>query len=250
MTYEFVYGVQPVLQVLLAKRRKSLSFFFHRSQLNPDLKKIFHLVEKEGIPIEEVTKEKLSHIAQSVQHQGVVLKAEPYSYTSFEHLIDNIKKKSGEGFLLILDQIQDPQNLGAILRTAQCSGVDGVILPERGSALATPTVSKVSAGAAEWVPVCLVKNLARTMDELKEIPFWLYGSEAGEHPPYWEKDYRGNVALVMGSEGSGLRNLVRNKCDFLISIPLLGTIPALNVSVAAGILLFEVLRQRKNSKSP
>jgi 23S rRNA (guanosine2251-2'-O)-methyltransferase len=245
MEHEFIYGIQPVLQVLLAKRRRLIRLFLHRTHLTPELTRIIELAKRENIKCEEVDKNRISQISQSTYHQGVVLETESYPYIQFEDLLKPLRAKSKGGLVLILDQIQDPQNLGAILRTAQCAGVEGVILPERGSALVNATVLKASAGGAEPLSISLVKNLARAIDELKKIPFWIYGGEAGDRPLYYDQDFRGNTAIVLGSEGKGIRKLIGEKCDFLISIPLQGTISSLNVSVAAGILLFEVLRQRK-----
>jgi len=249
MAYEFIYGIQPVLQVLVEKRRRPLKLLLHRSQKTPDLKRLLHLARQDGVLIEEVDKHRLSQTAKTTQHQGVALQTQEYGYKAFDHLISLLKQKT-QGIVLVLDQIQDPQNLGAILRTAHCAGVDGVILPEKGSALVNPTVLKASAGAAEAVSVTLVSNLAGALGELKKIGFWVVGTEAGASKTFWDVDFRGRVALILGNEGVGVRNLIKKRCDFLISLPLLGTIPALNVSVTAGILLYEVLRQRKNLKTP
>lgn len=242
MDYEFVYGIQPVLQLLLAKKRRAIKLLIHRSHLSPEFKQILNIAQQEKIPIEEKSKDELFKISNSVQHQGVVLKTEEFFYTSFETILSDLSTATG-GLILVLDQIQDPQNLGAILRTAACANVKGVILPERGSALITPTVLKASAGAAESIPVSLVTNLARTLDQLKEIPVWIYGADAESSLIYSEQDYPKKTALVLGSEGSGLRNLIQKKCDFLISIPLSGNITSLNVSVAAGILMFEIQKK-------
>jgi len=159
-----------------------------------------------------------------------------------------LKQKTGA--VLILDQIQDPQNLGAILRTALCAGVDGVILPDKGSALVNPTVMKASAGGAESVSVVLVSNLINSLGALKKAGYWIFGAEGGSSIPLWKADFQRNLALILGNEGLGIRNSIKKQCDFLISIPVLGTISALNVSVSTGILLYEVLRQRKNLKMP
>ena len=249
MAYQFIYGISPVLQVLLEKRRKPLKILIHRSQKTADLKKILHLARKEGVPVDEVDKHQLSQTTQTTQHQGIALQVDEYCYGDFEVLLRLLSKKS-EGLVLVLDQIQDPQNLGAILRSAVCAGVDAAILPEKGSALVTPAVLKASAGAAEAILVAPVVNLVRALSELKKLGFKVVGTEAGAPLAFWEADLGGKVALVLGSEGMGVRNVIKKQCDFLISIPLLGTISALNVSVTAGILLYEVLRQRKNLKTP
>jgi 23S rRNA (guanosine2251-2'-O)-methyltransferase len=251
MPHEFVYGIQPVLHVLLAKRRRPVRLFLGRSHLTGDVRKILKLAEEAGLSSKETDKHQLFQISNSTHHQGVVLETEPYSYVLFEKMMTAFQGMAGERLVLVLDQIQDPQNLGAILRTAHCAGVDGVILPERGGALVTPSVLKTSAGGAEYLTISLAKNISRALKELKKFNFWVYGAEAGDNPPYFKQDFKGNSALILGSEGEGMRDLIRKNCDFLISIPLLGRISSLNVSVAAGILLFEMLKQRKlNEKSP
>ena len=172
------------------------------------------------------------------------MKTEPFSYSSFEKLLSDLST-SQEAIVLALDQIQDPQNLGAILRTAACANVTGVLLPERGSAMITPTVLKASAGAAEWMSIYPVTNLARSLEELKKIPMWIYGADAMTPSTYSDQEYPSKIVLALGSEGAGIRNLIQKKCDFLISIPLFGKISSLNVSVAAGILMFEIRRQKR-----
>jgi len=249
MAFEFVYGVQPVLQVLTEKRRKAQKILLHRTHLSPDLKRVLHIARKENVPIEEIDKHQLSQATQTTQHQGIAVKTEEYSYDTFDLLMHRLKQKK-QGLVLVLDQIQDPQNLGAILRTALCAGADAVILPEKGSAQVTPAVMKASAGGAESVSVVLVPNLVPALGALKKAGYWIFGAEASTSLTLWEADLQRNLGLVMGSEGVGIRNSIKKQCDFLISIPVLGTISALNVSVSTGILLYEVLRQRKNLKMP
>jgi 23S rRNA (guanosine2251-2'-O)-methyltransferase len=247
MAFEFVYGVQPVLQVLTEKRRKSQKILLHRTHLSPELKKVLHIARKEGIPIEEVDKHQLSQSTQTTQHQGIAIKTEEYSYDTFDLLMHRLKQKTS-GLVLVLDQIQDPQNLGAILRTALCAGVDGVLLPEKGSALVSPSVMKASAGGAESVPVVLVPNLVNALLALKKAGYWIFGAEGASSTSLWKADLQRNLALVLGNEGLGIRNSVKKQCDFLISIPVLGTISALNVSVSTSIPLF--IQDRKNLKMP
>ncbi len=246
MAVEYLYGIQPILQALQTRRREFFELWVHRTHASPELRQILHLAQTFRLPVLEKDKHLLSQACDSPQHQGVVLKASPFVYTEFESLLEKSRSTSSS-LLLLLDQVQDPQNLGAILRTAYSAGVEGVVLPERGSALVSPAVLKTSAGAAEHLPVAIVKNLARAMEEVKETGFWTYGAEAGGHPFYFQQDLKGKVAVVMGSEGFGLRELIRKKCDFLISIPMRDAkISSLNVSVATGILLYEVVRQRKS----
>ncbi len=244
MNSEFVYGVQPVLQVLKAARRQPLRLYHHRAHETPEVREIFKRAMEISLKTEAVDASRLQKLCPAITHQGIVLETRPYSYFPFESFLDSFQKKKTSGLILLLDQVQDPHNLGAILRTAHGAGVDAVVLPERGSAEVNATVLKTSAGIAEWMNVIQVKNLARAIDDLKKIPFWIYGTEAGDHPAYFKQDLRGNTAIVMGGEGTGLRKLIREKCDFLLSIPMSENTSSLNVSVATGVLLFEVVRQR------
>ncbi len=251
MQMEWVYGVQPVLQVLRSSRRTSKELRIHRKQKGKEVQEILRLASEQGLNIREMDSISLPGSASDILHQGIILHTQVYPYLPIENLYPSLAEENRSILLLVLDQIQDPQNLGAILRTAYCAGVSGVVLPERGGALVNPTVLKTSAGAAEWLSIYLVKNIARTLEDLKEKSVWIYGAEMQGSKAYDEEVYPLRTALVMGSEGQGLRDLTQRKCDLLISIPLLGKINSLNVSVASGILLFEVLRQRKNkTKSP
>lgn len=251
MQMEWVYGLQPVLQLLSAGRRKCVELRLRRAQKGPEVQSVLRLASSRGVKVREVEKIDFPGMHSDLTHQGFALQVEPYPYLPIENLYHSLDNSDKNFLLLILDQIQDPQNVGALLRTAHCAGVDGVIMPERGAALIGPTVLKSSAGAAEWLSIYLVTNLARTIEELKKKSVWVYGAEGGKGKNYDEEQYPARTALVMGSEGKGLRSLTQQKCDILLSIPLLGKIHSLNVSVAGGILLFEVLRQRKNkTKSP
>jgi len=250
MAREFVYGIQPVLQVLESRKRPAFKLYLHRIHLSKEMKQLIRSAERSRISIQETDRQKLFTLSKTTHNQGVVLETEGYPYGEFQEILNN-SKQLDHSLVLVLDQVQDPQNLGAILRSAHCAGVQGVILPEKGSAGVTTTVLKASAGAAEHLFVCRVKNLSKALKDLKEASYWIYGGEAGENPPYFDQRFHEKTVIVLGGEGGGMSNLVRKNCDFLISIPLLGKISSLNVSVAAGILLFEVLRQRKFSeKSP
>lgn len=244
MEIEWVYGVQPVLQVLKAGRRKAKELHIHRTQKGQDIQEVIQWASDCKVPVKQVERISWPGMDPSVLHQGLALRCAPYPYEPIEKLYQLLGRQEQPCLLLILDQIQDPQNLGAILRTAHCAGVGGVILPERGSALLSPTVLKTSAGAAEWLSIYLVKNLARSIEELKEKIVWIYGAEGESKIVYHQEKYPNRCALVLGSEGRGLRHLVKDKCDVLVSIPMEGKINSLNVSVATGVLLYEVLRQR------
>jgi 23S rRNA (guanosine2251-2'-O)-methyltransferase len=174
------------------------------------------------------------------RNQGAVALVAAKAYASLEEIL----AAAGNPFLVLLDEVEDPQNLGAIIRTAECAGADGLILPERRSAGLTQTVLTISAGAVEHLPVSRVTNLGRAMEELKERGLWLVGTEPGHQEMWFEFDYTGPTGIVLGSEGRGLRRLIREKCDRLLSVPLFGRVNSLNVSAAAAVFLFEVARQR------
>jgi 23S rRNA (guanosine2251-2'-O)-methyltransferase len=195
---------------------------------------------KHRIPFFYLPQKKLNSI--DPHHQGAIALLAAKDYTT----LDSILASSDIPFLVLLDGIEDPQNLGAIIRTAEGAGVDGLVIPERRSVLLTEAVASVSSGALEHVNVARVKNIARTMEELRKNGVWLIGAEGGEKSLWHDFDYTLPVALVFGSEGKGLRHLVKRKCDKVLSIPLLGEITSLNVSAAAAVFMYEVVRQRKS----
>ncbi len=205
----------------------------------PKIVEIILWARKNGVPLFFLPAKRLRIIDRD--HQGAIALLTVKEYAT----LDSILVSQRVPFLLLLDGIEDPQNLGAIIRTAEGAGVDGVLIPERRAAALTGTVSSVSAGAVEHMKVARVKNLARTMEELKKKGLWMVGAEGGESDPWHDFDYTLPVGLVFGSESRGLRRLVREKCDKVLSIPLLGKINSLNVAAAAAIFMFEVVRQRK-----
>jgi 23S rRNA (guanosine2251-2'-O)-methyltransferase len=169
---------------------------------------------------------------------------ESFSYANLVDILASWRESGESGLLLVLDGVQDPHNLGALIRSAACAGAHGVIIPTDRAAQVTPAVEKASAGAVETVPVAQVTNVARTLEELKEAGFWIYGADSGVAASVFDQDFKGNVALVIGSEGEGIRPLVKKRCDLLVKIPLRGGVSSLNASVSGGILLFEAVRQR------
>ncbi|WP_054956080.1 23S rRNA (guanosine(2251)-2'-O)-methyltransferase RlmB [Paenibacillus dakarensis] len=200
---------------------------------------------KLGIVIQNVDKRKLDQLVPGVQHQGVVAQAAPYAYAEVDDLLKIAEDKGEPPFLLILDEIEDPHNLGSILRTADCTGVHGVILPKRRSAQITATVSKTSAGAVEYVPVARVTNLAQTIEQLKEMGVWVVGTVVDAVEEIYDTQvFNGPVAIVIGNESKGMGRLIREKCDVLVKLPMAGQINSLNASVAAGVIMYEVLRRR------
>ena len=201
------------------------------------------LAKDSGVVVKDAQEKKLSQLSGGASHQGVVAVGACGKYVSVEDILAVSRKKGTRPFIIICDEIEDPHNLGAIIRTAETSGADGVIIPKRRSASLNATVFKTSAGAASYVPVARVSNLASCIDQLKENGVWIYGTDAsGEE--YTRTDFTGSCALVIGSEGFGISKLIQKKCDFMIKLPMLGKINSLNASVAAGIFMYEVLRQR------
>jgi 23S rRNA (guanosine2251-2'-O)-methyltransferase len=184
----------------------------------------------------------LDRLTNSRDHQGVIALAASRAAIEIEDLL---AKKSGQSLLVLLDGVEDPQNLGAIVRTALAAGADGVVIPERRAVGLSEGVARASAGALEHLPVARVKNLVRAMEQLKEAGYWLIGLDETAQQDYTQADYKGNVGIVLGGEGHGLHELTRKRCDFVVSIPTTGPVRSLNVSVAAGVVLFEVVRQRK-----
>lgn len=202
------------------------------------------LAAAHGVRIEHLTVAELTRIAHTSKHQGVAAEVEPFAYARVQDILGRATERQEPPLVVLLDRVEDPHNLGAIIRTAEGAGAHGVIIPRDRAVGVTPIAEKAAAGAATLLPIALVTNLARTMNELKEKGLWLCGATENAPRSYNEVDLTGPIGLVLGSEGRGLRRLTREKCDFLIRIPMHGEIRSLNVSVAAGVLLFEARRQR------
>ncbi len=211
---------------------------------NGVLGKIRVMAKKNGIVVKDVSSRKLDQMTDGAAHQGVAAAIACAEYVSIEDILEVSAKKGTDPFIIICDEIEDPHNLGAIIRTAEAAGADGIIIPKRRSASLNATVHKTSAGAASWLPVARVSNLAAAIDTLKDNGVWIYGTDASGES-YDGVDLSGSVALVIGSEGFGMGRLIKEKCDFLLKLPMNGKITSLNASVAAGIFMYEVVRQRK-----
>lgn len=205
---------------------------------------IRRLAKEKGIVVKDAQDRKLSQLADGASHQGVVAVGACGEYVSVEDILEVSRKKGTKPFIIICDEIEDPHNLGAIIRTAETAGADGIIIPKRRSASLNATVAKTSAGAVSYVPVARVSNLASCIDTLKENGVWIYGTDASG-TDYCETDFTGSMALVIGSEGFGISRLIQKKCDFMVKLPMYGNINSLNASVAGGIFMYEVLRQRR-----
>ncbi|MCM1329691.1 MAG: 23S rRNA (guanosine(2251)-2'-O)-methyltransferase RlmB [Ruminococcus sp.] len=235
-------GRNPVIEAL--KAGKSLNTVFVSSEGGGSLGLIRKMAKEKGIVVKQVSEAKLSAMSGGVSHQGVIASGACAEYAAVEDILAVSEKKGTKPFIIICDEIEDPHNLGAIIRTAEAAGADGIIIPKRRSAALTETVFKTSAGAASWLPVARVANIPAVMEELKEKGVWIYGTDA-EGEDYTKADMTGSTALVIGSEGFGMGRLVKEKCDFLLKLPMFGKITSLNASVAAGIFMYETVRQRK-----
>ena len=219
-----------------------------KGQLKGSINKIIGIAKDRNIIIQQVDKNKLDQISEGNAHQGVAVLVSPYNYSSIDEILDKAKKLNRPPFVIILDGIEDPHNLGAIIRTAECGGVHGIIIPKRRSAHVTQTVYKSSAGAVEHMSIAKVNNISDTIEELKEKGLWVYGADIAGQKYYFNTELKGPIALVIGSEGKGISRLVKEKCDFLLKIPMFGQISSLNASNAASILIYEVVRQNYGSK--
>lgn len=236
-----IIGRNPVLEALKSDRQ--IDKLFVDSNAGGSVVQIVKLAKEKGIVVKNVTSQKLDGMCRGGVHQGVAATGACAEYCTVEEILEKAREKNEEPFVIICDEIEDPHNLGAIIRTAECSGAHGVIIPKRRSASLNYTVFKTSAGAASIVPVARVSNIAQTVDFLKENGVWIYGTDASGSD-YTKVDFSGGVGLVIGSEGFGMGRLIKDKCDYLLRLPLKGQITSLNASVAGGIFMYEVVRQR------
>mgnify|MGYP000453639477 FL=1 len=243
MSDEIVFGIHAVNNVLKRSPERVKEMYVQQGRDDERLQQLFTLAKQNGIHVQVVKKHFLDEQADG-NHQGVALKAKPVQVKNEHDLYAQLDKLNEPAFVLILDSITDPHNLGACLRTADAAGVHAVIAPKDKAVGITATVSKVACGAAETVPFYQVTNLARTMKEFQERGIWLYGTAGEASESIYKTDLKGPIAIAMGAEGKGLRRLTRESCDHLIHVPMAGDVSSLNVSVAAGVCLFEAVRQR------
>ncbi|MCG6534465.1 MAG: 23S rRNA (guanosine(2251)-2'-O)-methyltransferase RlmB [Syntrophales bacterium LBB04] len=243
---QLIYGINPVREVLRQSGERIKEIIVATGKTGSAIQGILSTASGKNISIVFKDRSYLENLTGCNSHQGVVALCGAFAYADIDEVIDN--RTGARNTILILDGITDPQNLGAIIRTAHCLGVNGVIIPEDRAVSVTATVIKASAGAAYLIPLAREVNLSRAIGYLKERGFWIYGADADSGRQVDEITDDGPLGLVMGSEGRGLRPLIRKKCDFLLSIPMLGNIGSLNVSVAAGIILYEILRKQGRRK--
>lgn len=240
-------GIHAVHEALLAGRSLE-RIVIARGRQDRRVEEIVQLARRRGVPVRFEGRDQLERLAGSQDHQGVVAVSAAHSAASLEDLLARAGADlSHKGLLVLLDGVEDPHNVGAIIRTALAAGAHGVILPERRAAGLTDTVARASAGALAHLPVAKVTNLVRAMEELKQAGYWLVGLDERAEKNYTQADYTSPVGIVLGGEGKGLHDLVRKRCDFLVSLPTTGPVRSLNVSVAAGVVLFEALRQRRHA---
>ncbi|MBP2018387.1 23S rRNA (guanosine2251-2'-O)-methyltransferase [Symbiobacterium terraclitae] len=241
-----IEGRNPVLEALRAGRALN-RLLVARGAREGSIRQVVALARERGVVVQEVDRERLDAMAQGRNHQGVIALAAAHRYHDLDDLLARAAASGEDPLLLVLDGIEDPQNLGSLLRTADAAGVHGVIIPERRAVGLTETVAKVSAGAVEYVPVARVTNIARTLDTLKERGYWVVGTHQDGRELYYEARLTGPLAVVIGSEGKGMSRLVREKCDFVVRLPMLGHVTSLNAAVAGAILVYEIRRQRSST---
>ncbi|MEE1261827.1 23S rRNA (guanosine(2251)-2'-O)-methyltransferase RlmB [Ruminococcus sp.] len=229
---EAIRGNRPIDKILVAKGEK-----------NGAVVAILAKAKAKQIPIKEVDRVKLDYLSGGTTHQGIIAFAAVKEYCTVDDIFKTAESRDEKPFILVLDELEDPHNLGAIIRTAECAGVHGVIVPKRRSAGLSYTVGKASAGAVEYMNVARVTNIANTIDELKERGVWVFGADMNG-TDYGKCDFSGSCAIVIGNEGKGISRLVREKCDVIVSLPMKGRINSLNASVAAGILMYEAMKDR------
>ena len=237
-----IIGRNPVLEAIRSGRSID-KILIKKGKYEGSIVPIIKKAKAAGIIIQEVDRAKLDQIAEGENHQGVIAYVSMYDYSSVKDILEYAAEKDEAPFVVICDKITDPHNLGAIIRTANCVGAHGIIIPKRGSAGLNSVVAKTSAGAVEYTRIAKVTNIASTIDDLKKAGMWIAAADMDGEIMY-DVDLKGALGIVIGSEGEGISRLVKEKCDFIASIPLKGEINSLNASVAAGVLMYEALRQR------
>ena len=240
---EIIEGRNAVIEALRAGRAID-KIFIARGDVDKTLGHIASKARDKGIVVVESDRKKLDFMSQTHAHQGVIALCAVREYCSVDDIFALAEERDEKPFIIVCDEISDPHNLGAIIRSAECAGAHGVIIPKRRSAGLTAIVDKASAGAAEHMAIARVPNIPAAIKELKDRGLWIYGTAADGQSGLWNTDFTGSMALVIGSEGDGMGRLVRESCDFIVSLPMKGQVSSLNASAAAAIVMYEVLRQR------
>ena len=239
-----IEGRNSVIE-LLESGRDINKIFVQDGEKHGSINKIIAMASQRKILINTISKEKMKQMAQTENCQGVIAIVPPFEYCEVEDILEDAKSKNEDPFILILDGIEDPHNLGSIIRTAETAGCNGVIIPKRRAASVNSTVNKTSAGAVEHMKIARVNNLNETINYLKENGVWICGTDMDPDTYYYNQDLKGPLAIVIGSEGFGMSRLVKENCDFLVKIPMKGKVTSLNASVSAGIVIYEAVKQRK-----
>ncbi len=244
MKSEILYGIHPVLETLIAGRRRIYKIYLAKEKNSGRLARIASMAEAGGVLKKSIDPADFKALTGTIDHQGAAAVVSPYPQVTVQDILQPMQGEDRKHFLLMLDNIQDPRNLGAIIRTALCVGIDGVIVPKDRSAPPTPAVSKASSGALEHIRLIRVTNLVQTIKHLKNSGLWVLGLQKDAGQSIYDSDLSGSIALVLGGEQKGIRRLVKKHCDFLVSIPQQGAFNSLNASVAAAIAMYETFRQR------
>lgn len=242
MKESYIYGRNPVYEVL--KSGDVDKIYIQKGSNEGSMRKILQEAKDKKIVVSRTDEKKLESMAGTKNHQGIVALATDFQYSKIEEILDLAKEREEDPFVIVLDSIEDTQNLGAIIRTAEIAGAHGVIIPKRRSAMINKTVYKTSAGAVEHMKVAQVTNIARTIEELQKNGIWIYGADMDGQGMYYDTDLTGPIGLVIGGEDKGISPLIGKKCDVLVKIPMYGKIPSLNASASAAILIYDIIRQR------
>lgn len=240
---DLIEGRNAVIEVLRSERTVE-QILVANGDVSGSINMILALAKEKKIVIKHVDRKKLDQLSQTGAHQGVIAQITPYNYCDIDDIINYAEEKGEKPFIVILDEIEDPHNFGSIIRTAETCGVHGIIIPKRRNVGLTPAVYKASVGAIEHMKIAKITNINSAIDKLKERGIWVYGADMNGENYCYDIDFRGAVALIIGSEGKGILKLTKNKCDVLVKIPMVGNISSLNASVAGGILMYEVLKQK------
>lgn len=248
MSEEWISGKNPVLEAIRSGRSMN-KILVAEGPGKGHMKQVYQLAKQNGVIVQQAPRKKLDELSGTTKHQGVIASVAAYQYSELEDILQKAASCEEDPFIVLLDELADPHNLGSILRTADAVGVHGVIIPKRRSVGLTQAVAKASTGAIEHVPVARVTNMARTMDELKKRGLWLVGTDAAGDEDFRGWDANIPVGVVIGSEGKGMSRLVKEKCDILLNIPMIGHVTSLNASVAASLLMYEVFRKRHSMGS-
>jgi 23S rRNA (guanosine2251-2'-O)-methyltransferase len=249
MKGELIFGVNPVKESLQGSRG-AFNLYVQISATDHRVEKIIKLAEDRGVAVHRREKIDLTKMCASSHHQGIALEVEPFRYAELDDLLASISRSGASGFLLVLDGILDPHNLGALIRSAACAGAEGVVIPRDRACGITAAAEKASAGAVETIPVAQVTNIVQALETMKKAGYWVYGLAGEVSQSLYEVKFSGSSVLVIGGEGEGIRQLVRKQCDVVMSIPQYGGVSSLNASVAGGIALFEMARGLRGVAAP